>query len=306
MELSMKERLKIAYAIREKDTYNPIAPDVLEQYPVKEIKEIFVKTRVGDAKIYLFTPNDITAPYPLFINMHGGGFIKGRYGRDELFCRKIVNAVGCAVIDIDYKLAPEYMFPYALHECYDVVKWAYLNYEGLGIDKNRIAVGGHSAGGALAAGVVLMANESKEFSVVCQIMDYPPLDLFSDPATKKNIPGSAIPHEKAKIYTDMYIRIEDRTNPLASPVLASQEQLKGQPPALIITADQDSLCDEAEKYAEMLIKAGVEVTAKRFFNNTHSFTINRTGDYEEAEKMIVHALIKAFRDSKNCDIGNLP
>lgn len=223
MKMSMEEKLKIVTAIREKDAKKPVDPSIIAQYPVKEIKELFVKTREGEAHIYIHYPLQGEAPYPLYINMHGGGFIKGHFQVDELFCRKISNKVNCVVIDIDYKTAPEVMFPYALYECYDVVKWAHKNSEELGIDKNRIAVGGHSAGGALAAGINLIANESKEFPILCQILDYPPLDLHTDPAEKKTFANPVIPHEKARIYNAMYIKEEDRSNPLASPVFASTD-----------------------------------------------------------------------------------
>ncbi len=294
MELSMEEKLKIVTEIRIKDRKKPVEPNIMAQYPVKKTKEMFVKTRNGDSHIYIHYPLDTEGPIPLYVNIHGGGFIKGHFQVDELFCRKIVNKVHCVVIDVDYKIAPEFMFPYALNECYDVVKWAYENCKELGIDKNKIALGGHSAGGNLAAGITLMAEKSKDFSIAYQVLDYPPLDLFTDPAAKNDFVDTAISHEKARIYNALYIKEEDKNNPLASPVFASTQQLKGLPPTLIITAELDTLCDEAEKYASMLIEAGVEVTAKRFLGSTHSFTINLKEGYKDAVKMIVKALNNAF------------
>jgi acetyl esterase len=294
MELSMEEKLEIVKAIREKDAKKLVDPTIIDKYPVKETKEMFVKTRQGEAHIYIHYPRQGEAPYSLYVNIHGGGFIKGHFQVDELFCRKISNKVNCVVIDIDYKTAPEGMFPYALNECYDVIKWAYENSEELKIDKNRIAVGGHSAGGTLTAGICLMINKSKEFPIIYQILDYPPLDLYTDPELKKTFANPIIPHEKARIYNDMYIKEEDRTNILASPVLAATEQLRGLPPTLIITAELDSLCDEGEKYASMLIEAGVKVTAKRFIGSNHGFTINLRTGYEESVEMIVNALKNAF------------
>lgn len=292
VELSLEEKLKIVNIIREKDARKSVDPSIIANYPVKIIKEMFVKTKSGETHIYIHYPLKGEKPYPLYVNMHGGGFIKGHFQADELFCRKVANTVNCAVIDIDYKIAPEFMFPYALNECYNIVKWAYDNYEELGIDKNKIAVGGHSAGANLAAGIALMANKSKDFLIVCQILDYPPLDLYSDPVSKEVACNTVIPPEKAKLYTDMYIKEEDRNNFLASPIFAKEEQLKGLPPTLIITAELDSLCKEDEKYAAMLIAAGVEVTAKRFLGCSHGFTINCREGHEDAEKMVFNALRK--------------
>lgn len=293
MELTMEEKLKIAKDLRNKSKKN-IDKCLLEQYPVKEIREMNIDIKEGKAHIYILYPLSGRSPYPLYINMHGGGFVKGHSQRDELFCRKVCSSVNCAVIDVDYKVAPEFMFPCALNECYSVVKWAYENYEEIGIDKNKISVGGHSAGANLAAGIALMANESCDFPLVCQVMDYPPVDLFSDPETKKNFKSETISPELARTYTDMYIKPGDRKNPLASPLYASKIQLAGLPKTLIITAELDYLSNEGEEYALMLARAGVEVTVKRFIGAVHGFTIGLKNDYKEAEKMIFKALNDAF------------
>ena len=293
MNLSREERIQLIKDLREKDAKKPVDPEILAKYPVKEIREMFVPTRTGDAHIFVHYPLGSDSPSPLYVNIHGGGFVKGHFQVDELFCRKMVNKVGCVVIDIDYKLAPEFMFPYALNECYDVIKWAYDHSEEVGIDKARIVIGGHSAGGNLAAGIALMANESKDFAIACQILDYPSLDLLTDPANK-NFEDTVIPLEKARLYNDMYVSEEDKGNPLASPVLASPEQLRGLPPALILTAELDRLRDEAELYALLLIQAGVGVSVKRFIGARHGFTIKLLDDYETSTEMIVRTLKNTF------------
>lgn len=133
--MTQQERLEIAKRLREADVDTNVAPELLEKYPVKESKELWVKTRVGKTHIFLHSPFSGQKPYPLFVNIHGGGFIKGHKVRDTLFCRKLAHALNCAVIDIDYVTAPEERFPYSLHECYDIVKWACENAEELGIDR---------------------------------------------------------------------------------------------------------------------------------------------------------------------------
>lgn len=294
MAMSLEEKLKIVNVMRQKEAEKAVDHNIIARYPVKEIKEIFVNTRSGKAHIYINYPLEGEKPYPLYVNMHGGGFVKGHFSQDELFCRKVCNAVNSAVIDIDYKIAPEFMFPYALNECYDVIKWAYENHKELGIDKNKIAVGGHSAGANIAIGITLMANERSEFPIACQVLDYPPTDLYGDPALKELACDTVVPAKKAELYTDMYIKKEDRRNIFASPIFAKSEQLKGLPPALIITAELDSLCSEGEKYASMLVSSGVEVTAKRFLGCKHGFTIACSEGHEAAEKMIFNALTKSF------------
>lgn len=296
MLMSLDAKLKIVNAMRQKEAKKIVDLSIIAKYPVKAIKEMFVKTRSGHIHVYIHYPIREEKTCPLYVNMHGGGFVKGHFKQDELFCRKVSSAVNCAVMDIDYKTAPEYMFPYALYECYDAVKWAYENAEELGIDKNKIAVGGHSAGANIAIGITLMANEKSAFPIVCQVLDYPPTDLYSDPALKELACDTVVPAEKAEFYTDMYIKEEDRSKILASPVFAKKEQLRGLPPAVVITAELDSLCKEGEKYASMLIASGVEVTARRFLGCSHGFTISCGKGHEDAEKMIFNALRKSFGD----------
>ncbi|WP_102347749.1 alpha/beta hydrolase [Bacillus sp. Marseille-P3661] len=292
--LNLDEKLKIANKIRESDTVNRDLSSILEKFPVKESREMYVRTRNGETRVIIHYPLGGSTAYPVYVNIHGGGFIKGHQEQDTLFCRKIAYALDCVVVDIDYKVAPEKMFPYALYECYDIVKWVYDNPELLSIDRNRIVVGGHSAGGTLTAGLMLMAKESKEFDVKLQILDYPPLDLYTDPALKKNT-DITIPVEKARAYNDLYIDPADRKKPLASPVYASVEMLKGLPPTVILSAELDNLCEEAEKFAMQLIEAGVKVTAKRFLGCEHGFTVKNTGDYKEAEEMIISCLQEVFK-----------
>jgi acetyl esterase len=282
-----EENMNLVKKIRERDVLLvPISKEMMQQYPAQE-QEMFIKTREGETHIYFYKPLNEKPYCPLFINIHGGGFIKGRFNKDNFFSRKAVNHIGCSVIDIDYKVSPESMFPVALNECYDIVKWAYNNSEKLGIDKNKIVVCGHSAGATLTAGLTIMANQSKDFSVVLQVLDYPPMDLFTAPSEKRNPPDiSPALIEKARLFNSMYIAPEESKNPLASPVYASLESLNGLPPALVITAGFDGLCDEGEKYAAMLREAGVEVVATRFINSVHGFTIGLSEGYKEAEDLI--------------------
>jgi acetyl esterase len=207
----------------------------------------------------------------------------------------LADELGCLVVSIDYRLAPEYRFPVALEESYDVVKWAWEAAAELGIDRSRIALCGHSAGGNLAAGITLLARERREFSVCYQILDYPPLDLTRDPAEKTRVPrGSKIlPPALCRIFDRCYIGShEDARNPLVSPVWATD--LKGLPPALVITAEQDSLAEEAERYADMLAAAGVPVVKKMFVGAAHGFTLYPGELAQQAWELMKLEMGKAF------------
>lgn len=304
MALTKKERLELGNKLR-----SVKRPELVFTHEYEKnldmilCEEKTITTREGESRFYIITPKENMEIYPLYINLHGGGFIAPYGKRDTLFCSRVASKIGCKVIDIDYKLSPDYTFPTALYESYDIVKWAIEHAEELKIDIKRIAVGGHSAGGNLAAGIALMANQNKEFDIKLQIMDFPALDLYSDPEVKvkrfveeNGADGASfITSERAKGFNALYLENEeDKNNPLVSPVCAKKEMLIGLPTALVITAGKDTLCYEAEKYANMLVETGTEVTIKRFVNSNHGFTINCMDEYEEAQLLIIETLAKTF------------
>ena len=208
--------------------------------------EHMVRTGAGDTRVLVYRPaGQARGPVPVFVSFHGGGFVMGSADDDDVWCRRIADAVGCAVVSVDYRLAPEHKFPVALEECYDVVKWVCADAAVLGIDPGRLAVGGHSAGGNLAAGLCLLAKERREFSVVYQVLDYPPLDLTVDPYAVVTGDKLLTPATRA-FFTACYVNApEDTRSPLLSPLLAAD--LSGLPAALVITAEHDPLRGDGER-----------------------------------------------------------
>jgi acetyl esterase len=186
---------------------------------------------------------------------------------------------------VDYSLAPENPFPTAVHEAYDVVKYAFDHAEELDIDPARVILMGHSAGGNLAATVCMRAGETGAFKPAGLIAEFFPTDLYTDPAEKTRVEGD-MPAEVAKTYNAFYCAGELAKDPYASPAFASEEQLKAFPDTLIMTGGRDSLCFEAEEFALRLSRAGVTVTSRRFVNSLHGFTINRTDEWEDGLKLI--------------------
>ncbi|MDR7867653.1 MAG: alpha/beta hydrolase [Sporomusaceae bacterium] len=233
--------------------------------------EHIVRTGAGDTRVLVYRPaGQVRGPLPVFVSFHGGGFVMGSADDDDGWCRRIADAAGCAVVNVDYRLAPEHRFPVALEECYDVAKWVCADADGLGVDPGRLAVGGHSAGGNLAAGLCLLAKARREFSVVYQVLDYPPLDLTVDPYAAVTGDKLMTPATRA-FFTACYVSApQDVHNPLLSPLLA--DDLSGLPAALVITAEHDPLRSDGERYAARLKDAGVEVTYRMFPGCMHAFT----------------------------------
>ena len=261
----MAQRARASYADNVKNSR------MLEDWSSGTTMEHILGTSAGDTRILLYKPNmDKNKSLPVFVNIHGGGFIQGSAEDDDVWCRKIVDAVDCAVVNIDYHLAPEYGFPIALEECYDVVKWVHDQANENGFDAAKIAVGGHSAGGNLSASLCLLARKRQEFSFVYQVLNYPVLDFTADPFEKPTR-DTLLTAKARAFFTACYLPKEgDRRNPSASPLLT--ESCTGLPAALIVSAEYDPLREENKLYAERLSAAGVAVTYKMFEGCMHAFT----------------------------------
>lgn len=278
--MNKQQQLEIAQKLREAvvGSGSALRPSSL---PSVQRQEIIIPSSVGGTRVLVYKPdNALFALLPVYVNMHGGGFIFGNAEMDDVWCRVMADRAGCAVVNVDYSLAPEHKFPTAVHECYEVVKWIHEHPEQFSINPEKIAVGGHSAGGNLAAALCLLNRQlGNELSIVYQIIDYAPLDLDTDPSLKPKF-EEAIPAEIARKFNSLYLEtMEDARNPLASPIFA--ESLHGLPEALVITAERDSLAPEGDQYAERLKQAGVKVLYKQYKGAAHGFT--HFGDLVVAE-----------------------
>lgn len=294
--MTQEERDKLVAEIRASGVGTKVSPEMLTMFPVKKMEEQNIPTRCGTTHCYVYWPETAQeGPLPLFINIHGGGFVKGHREQDVVFATNICRNAECVVVDIDYVTAPEQKYPYALHQCYDVVKYCYENPEVLGIDKERIVVGGHSAGGNLTAALSLLNVQEPAFQIKLAFLDYAPTDMNTPPELKRN--AYSIPRlqpDRCRFYNELYVDNDRRYEPTASPLYAPQEMLEKMPPVLAFTCGKDPLCDEGEAFVEKLIHAGIEVHAKRFVNSSHGFLVRRKEEYAEGEKILFAALKTAF------------
>ena len=262
-----------------------ISDKILRKPKIIAGKELFLDTEEGKVKVLSYNM-DSPDRLPLFVNIHGSGFTIGDAGMDDPFMPNIAENANVKIISIDYSLAPEAPFPIALNECYAVVKYAKEHPDEFGIDPGRIAVGGQSAGGNFTAGICLMEGEEKALGLKCAILDYPPLDVYTDASLKPH-PRGSIPNFMSRMFDACYCNDKEaRKNPLVSPVYATEEQVSHFPPTLVITAGRDSLCEEGEVFKDKLQEAGVDVTHKRF-NAVHGFNLKAGEDADESWRLII-------------------
>lgn len=286
------EEEKLVEKIREGGAGRRLSREELEYFKVGEEWDFEIDTRVGKTLVHWYRPERrMGEKIPLFINIHGGGFVKGRRDQDIVFCRNICSRSGCAILDIDYVPAPDMRYPGQVYACYDVMLYCADHGDELKIDKNRIAVGGHSAGGNLTAAIILMSVDERTFIPALQILDYAGLDNKTLAVNRRNgTSNPRIPAWKSDLYQKMYVDPEDAGEIYCSPAFASDEQLAKMPPTLMLYCENDMFCDEAAQFQRRLLSLGVPVYGKRFFHSSHGFVVQRKGEFEEAERMILTAL----------------
>lgn len=224
----------------------------------------------GDVALRIYWPAG-DGPHPALVYFHGGGWVLCNLDTHDGPCRSLTNQAGCVVVSVDYRLAPENKFPKGLDDCEAAVRWTAENAADLGIDAERIAIGGDSAGGNLAAAVAI-SNRENEGPFLChQLLVYPVVDSRRNtPSYQQNGEGYFLSAAAMKWFWDMYLNDEsDGENQLASPIRA--DDLTDLPPATVVTAEFDPLRDEGEAYAEQLAAAGVPVDSRRWDGIIHGF-----------------------------------
>jgi len=239
--------------------------------PVSSVEDLRIPGPEGDIPIRVYTPN-ASAPRPAMVYFHGGGWVVCDLDTHDVVCRAIARRAGAVVVSVDYRLAPEHKFPAAVVDCYAATAWVAANATKLGINPKRIAVGGDSAGGNLGAVVSLKSRDENGPAIALEVMVYPVTDLssFATPSYQEFAEGYQLTRDEMEWFRDHYLRsMLDAHSAYASPLVASD--LRGLPPALIITAECDPLRDEGEAYAKRLQQAGVAVTYTCYAGMIHPF-----------------------------------
>lgn len=238
--------------------------------PVAEIRDLTIPGPAGPLAARLYRPAGAD-PRPGLVYFFGGGWSLGTLDTSDAVCRMIANRAGCATVAVSYRLAPEHKFPAAVDDCYAGTAWVAANARELGIDAGRLAVGGDSSGGNLAAAVALLARDRRGPSLAHQLLVYPNTDYAADTDSRRECDDPHFFNTKSIAwYWGMYLAAAgDGRNPLASPLLAPD--VSGLPPATVITAEFDPLRDEAELYGQKLADAGVQAEILRYDGVMHGF-----------------------------------
>ena len=280
-----------------------------EKEPIKSVEDRLIPGPKGTIPVRIYTPEG-EGPLPVLVYFHGGGWVLCNLDTHDPICRALANLVGCIVVSVDYRLAPEHKYPAAVEDCYAATCWVAENATAIGGDPTRLAVGGDSAGGNLTAVVSLIARDEDGPPIIFQLLIYPVTDYY--------LPGTASYTENQEGYlvtrTDMiwyfghYLSSQDEAqDPHVSPLKAPD--LSNLPPAMVITAEFDPLRDEGEAYAQRLQEAGVPVILKRYNGLIHGlFGLENGIEIEQAiqaQTDAANALREAFSRSGNSASSHL-
>ncbi|MBW8268003.1 alpha/beta hydrolase [Caldovatus aquaticus] len=268
-----------------------------EPQEVAEVRDLACPGPGGAIRLRAYRGVGAPETAPCLVFYHGGGWVVGDLDTHDGPCRALANAARCRVVAVDYRLAPEHKFPAAFEDAAAALRFVAAEAARLGVDRARIAVGGDSAGGNLAAAVALAAREDGGATPMpaFQLLIYPALDLAMTAASYQRVTeGVPLTARTARWFRDHYLAeprqaLDWRASPLRAPSLA------GLPPAFVLTAGIDPLCDEGLAYVRRLDEDGVRVAHLHLADQIHgALTMGR---FIRAAELIVRVSAEALRDA---------
>jgi acetyl esterase len=270
------------------------------EQPVHSVMDRTVPGPAGQIPVRVYTPTT-GRRLPGLIYFHGGGFVLGTLNSCDRVCRDLAHLSNRVVVSVDYRLAPEHPFPAAVDDAYAATKYVLEHAGEFGIEGGQIAIGGESAGGNLAAVTALKLRQSGAPPLTFQLLIYPQVD-FDDasPSMREFANGHFITSDLIAYFSRHYLGTQDRRHPDVSPLNAD---LRGVPPAFVLTAECDPLRDQGEAYARKLAEAGVAVTRKRYDGMFHPF-FSLAGIIDGGRSAIVDAAAALRAASTVQDVRN--
>jgi acetyl esterase len=258
----------------------PLAGDPVE---VGAVREITIPVEGADIGARVYTPDGV-GPHPVVVLFHGGGWVICSLDTHDHLARAICRDAAAVVVSVDYRLAPEYRYPTAAHDCFAATKWVADNASSLNADANRLAVCGDSAGGNLSAVVSQMARDAGGPPISFAALIYPAVDMTAKGGSlDDNATGYFLETAGMEWFMGHYLTDEQRAEAMASPLL--HEDLSGLPPSFIATCEFDPLRDEGEAYAAALKAAGCHVEIKRYDGLIHA-AVNLTGVLDLGRQLV--------------------
>ncbi|HVX32711.1 MAG TPA: alpha/beta hydrolase [Solirubrobacterales bacterium] len=270
----------------------------IEKLPVED-EWVTVPAEVGDVAVRILRPPHATGPLPAILYMHGGGWVLGDADTHDRLVRELCVGTGAAVVFVEYARSPEARYPVAIEQGYATARWIGREGPAHGLDPRRVAVAGDSVGGGMAAALALLARERGDVSFVHQSMYYPVTDAAMDTGSYERFAeGYFLTARSMAWFWDAYAPdLERRAEPYASPLRATDEQLAGLPPALVIVDEADVLRDEGEAYAARLRGAGVDVTTVRYDGITHDFMMLNPLARTQATRAAIAQALATLREA---------
>lgn len=279
-------------------TYSSVVADCgIAAEPVADITDRTLTAPHGNIPVRVYTPEG-SGPFPILVYFHGGGWVIGDLDAVHGPCTLLANRAHAVVVSVDYRLAPEHAFPAAVDDCYTATRWVSDNAPLINGDPERIAVGGDSAGGTLAAVMALMARDRGSPEIIFQLLIYPATDTkLETKSYRENGSDYFLTTELMQWFYAYYLtRDEDKVDWRVAPLRVPDTS--GLPPAFVITAEYDPLRDEGEAYAARLVESGNSVTTKRYLGQIHAFTANLAGVIDQGRQSLEEAgaqLRRSFR-----------
>jgi acetyl esterase/lipase len=226
-----------------------------------------------DVMVRIYRPTDRTGALPALLWLHGGGYILGNIEQEDISAKELTLAGNCVTVVVEYRLAPENPFPAPVEDCYAALKWLSTHADEIGVDGSRIAIGGGSAGGGLAAGLALLARDSAEVDVIFQFLIYPMMDDRNTAPASDVLPDTLFwTRESNKIAWRAYLGCEPGSDGVSCYAAASRAtELAGLPPAYIAVGEIDLFASEDIEYARRLIEAGVCTELHVYPGGCHAF-----------------------------------
>ncbi len=288
-----------------------VQAEPIDKLPVEDLWTT-VPADVGDVRVRMVWPPNASGPLPVVLYMHGGGWVLGNAATHDRLVRELVVGTGAAVVFVEYDRSPEAHYPVAIEQGYAAAQWIQREGPVHHIDPSRMAIAGDSVGGNMTAALALMASERGDVRFVHQSMYYPVTDAAMDTASYEQFAeGYFLTAKAMEWFWDCYApEVEQRSEPFASPLRASDEQLAGLPPAFVIVDEADVLRDEGEAYAARLRGAGVDVTTVRYDGITHDFMmlnpLSATHATRAAIAQAISVLCEALHSSPSSPEASTP